>query len=207
MADGVRSPAGPGPAGGGAGRGSASDRPLHAHAGPGPACQADLARASTLGPAPCWKPTRTASTPRSPNSAVVLPPEFLLLRHRPEPWRPADTLRLAKLMAFDLSTQLARGVAACAAGPKLRPDQMADLWPGRRPRRPGDVGWAGRPVARFTGRGSSARHRRRASAPMSGSPPARGPRAACRCSPTTRIWRCSCPGIGISPISKRRNWP
>ncbi|MCB1992180.1 MAG: penicillin acylase family protein, partial [Geminicoccaceae bacterium] len=34
--------------------------------------------------------------------AGPLPPEFLLLRHRPEPWRPADSLVLIKLMALDL---------------------------------------------------------------------------------------------------------
>ena len=29
-----------------------------------------------------------------------LPPEFLLLRHRPEPWRPADSVVTVKLMAL-----------------------------------------------------------------------------------------------------------
>ena len=43
---------------------------------------------------------------------VALPPEFLLLRHRPEPWRPVDSLLFQKLMALDLSRQLARGAAA-----------------------------------------------------------------------------------------------
>jgi len=35
-----------------------------------------------------------------------LPPEFLLLRHQPEPWRAADSLVTAKMMAFNLSTNL-----------------------------------------------------------------------------------------------------
>jgi penicillin amidase len=35
-----------------------------------------------------------------------LPPEFLFLRHRPEPWTVADSLVIAKLMALQLSTNL-----------------------------------------------------------------------------------------------------
>ena len=35
-----------------------------------------------------------------------LPLEFLLLRHRPEPWRPADSIVTVKLMALNLSTNL-----------------------------------------------------------------------------------------------------
>ena len=59
----------------------------------------------------------------------VLPPEFLLLRHRPEPWQPADSLRLAKLMAFDLSTNWREELLHARLALKLRPDQLADLWP------------------------------------------------------------------------------
>jgi penicillin amidase len=35
-----------------------------------------------------------------------LPPEFLLLRYRPEPWQPADSVVTIKLMALQLSTNL-----------------------------------------------------------------------------------------------------
>jgi penicillin G amidase len=35
-----------------------------------------------------------------------LPPEFLLLRHRPEPWRPADSAVIVKLMALSLSMNI-----------------------------------------------------------------------------------------------------
>jgi penicillin amidase len=35
-----------------------------------------------------------------------LPPEFLFLRHRPEPWTVADSIVIAKLMALQLSTNL-----------------------------------------------------------------------------------------------------
>jgi penicillin G amidase len=35
-----------------------------------------------------------------------LPPEFMLMRHSPEPWRAADSVVAVKLMALDLSTNL-----------------------------------------------------------------------------------------------------
>ena len=35
-----------------------------------------------------------------------LPPEFLLLRYRPEPWRVVDSVAIVKMMALDLSTNL-----------------------------------------------------------------------------------------------------
>ena len=44
---------------------------------------------------------RPGSTPFSPRAAA-LPPEFVLLHFRPEPWREADSLVWGKLMAFQL---------------------------------------------------------------------------------------------------------
>ena len=47
---------------------------------------------------------------------VALPPEFLLLRYRPEPWRPVDCLRLQKLLALTLSRNWRQeGVAKAAS--------------------------------------------------------------------------------------------
>ena len=46
---------------------------------------------------------RRQRLPRTAPSGLLelrLPPEFLLLRHRPEPWRPADSAVIAKLMAL-----------------------------------------------------------------------------------------------------------
>jgi penicillin amidase len=60
-----------------------------------------------------------------------LPPEFLLLRHAPEPWRPADTLLIAKLMAFDLSGNLnfeMQRLALAAQG--LTASEIEDVMPG-----------------------------------------------------------------------------
>jgi penicillin amidase len=81
-----------------------------------------------------------------------LPPEFLLLRHRPEPWRAADSVAIAKLMAFDLSTNLrqemlrlelaAQGLTATEIEDLMPPEagdpplpEFAALYPLRRPPR------------------------------------------------------------------------
>lgn len=59
-----------------------------------------------------------------------LPPEFLLLRHNPEPWRPADSVLAIKVMAFTLGTNLEDEIARlnyAAAG--LTSAEIADLMP------------------------------------------------------------------------------
>jgi penicillin amidase len=59
-----------------------------------------------------------------------LPPEFLLLRHRPEPWRPADSVAFIKMMALDLSTNLNFEVMRLAlAAEGLGPAEIEDLMP------------------------------------------------------------------------------
>src|SRR5262249_25148318 len=60
-----------------------------------------------------------------------LPPELLLLRHTPEPWRAADAVVVIKLMALDLSGNLnfeMLRLALAAAGLNAR--EIADLVPG-----------------------------------------------------------------------------
>ncbi len=76
-----------------------------------------------------------------------LPPEFLLLRHRPEPWQPADSLVLIKLMALDLVSSWRSELTRASLLDRLRPEALLDLWP---PARPDAVttladpaGWAG----------------------------------------------------------------
>ena len=64
---------------------------------------------------------------------IALPPEFLLLRHRPEPWRPVDCLRLQKLLALTLSGNWRQELLRARLAQRLRPDQLADLWPGEEP--------------------------------------------------------------------------
>jgi penicillin amidase len=61
---------------------------------------------------------------------VALPPEFILLRHRPEPWRPADSLLFQKLMALDLSLNWRTELLRARLARRLTPDRLADLWPG-----------------------------------------------------------------------------
>lgn len=59
-----------------------------------------------------------------------LPPEFLLLRHEPEPWRPADSAVIAKLMALLLSMNLKHELMRLSlAGQGLSSAEIADLLP------------------------------------------------------------------------------
>lgn len=59
----------------------------------------------------------------------ALPPEFLILRHRPEPWRPVDSVRFLKLMALDLSGNWRQELLRARLAQRLRPNQLALLWP------------------------------------------------------------------------------
>ncbi len=60
-----------------------------------------------------------------------LPPEFLILGHTPEPWRPADSLVWAKMMAWDLGAnwrgELLRSRLATKG--KLTARQISELYP------------------------------------------------------------------------------
>lgn len=60
----------------------------------------------------------------------ILPPEFILLRFEPEPWRPTDSLVWNRLMALRLgrnwNTELLR---ARIAQKGLNPELLSELWP------------------------------------------------------------------------------
>ncbi len=58
-----------------------------------------------------------------------LPPEFLILHHRPEPWRPADSLVLIKLMALDLVASWRSELIRAGLLDRLPPAALDDLWP------------------------------------------------------------------------------
>jgi penicillin amidase len=60
----------------------------------------------------------------------ALPPEFLILRHRPEPWCPVDSVRFLKLMALTLSGDWRQELQRARLARMLRQDQLALLWPG-----------------------------------------------------------------------------
>jgi penicillin G amidase len=59
-----------------------------------------------------------------------LPPEFLILRHRPEPWRPADSMLIGKLMALQLSLNMNHELLRLAlAAQGLTSAEIEDLMP------------------------------------------------------------------------------
>ena len=59
-----------------------------------------------------------------------LAPEFLLLRHAPEPWRPADSMVIGKLMALQLGANINHELARLAyAAQGLNAAEIEDLMP------------------------------------------------------------------------------
>ena len=59
-----------------------------------------------------------------------LPPEFLILRHAPEPWRPADSVVGIKMMALQLSTNINHETMRLAlAAQGLSSAEIEDLMP------------------------------------------------------------------------------
>jgi len=80
-----------------------------------------------------------------------LPPEFLLLRFKPEPWRPTDSLLWGRLMAWQLSgnagqeiqdEHLRRAVSADLLPLLLREDGRQAALPGFAPTRSASNNWA-----------------------------------------------------------------
>ncbi len=58
-----------------------------------------------------------------------LPPEFLILRHRPEPWRPADSVVWVKMMAYDLSGNWRNELLRARMSRRLTAEQIAEAFP------------------------------------------------------------------------------
>ena len=61
--------------------------------------------------------------------ADSLPPEFWLLGDKPEPWKPADSLVLGKLLAWQLSHNYKFEVMRAALAQKLPADEVAWIFP------------------------------------------------------------------------------
>ncbi len=59
-----------------------------------------------------------------------LPPEFLLLSHEPEPWRPADSIAWMKMMAWDLGGNALDEALRARMAQHLSTEQINELWPG-----------------------------------------------------------------------------
>jgi penicillin amidase len=59
-----------------------------------------------------------------------LPPEFLLLRFKPEPWRPADSIAVIKMMALNLGANLGAEIQRLTlAAQGLNPAEIEDVMP------------------------------------------------------------------------------
>ena len=58
----------------------------------------------------------------------LLPPEFILLGHEPEPWRPADSLVWLKIMAWDLGDNFKDELLRARLADTLDRAQLQDLW-------------------------------------------------------------------------------
>ena len=65
-----------------------------------------------------------------------LPPEFLLAGDRPEPWRPADSLVIAKLEAYQLSQSFKLKLQRARLLQKFGPDEANWLFPAAKPGEP-----------------------------------------------------------------------
>jgi len=65
-----------------------------------------------------------------------LPPEFLLAGDRPEPWRPADSLVIAKLEAYQLSQSFKLKLQRARLLQKFGPDEANWLFPTAKPGEP-----------------------------------------------------------------------
>lgn len=62
------------------------------------------------------------------NHDGALPPEFLALRHSPEPWTPRDILAVGKMMSFTLSSY-SESVAVARAAARLGTERARHLFP------------------------------------------------------------------------------
>jgi len=60
---------------------------------------------------------------------AVAAPEFALLRYRPEPWKPADSMVWGKIMAAMLGRNWRDEILRARLARKLSPRQVGELWP------------------------------------------------------------------------------
>jgi penicillin amidase len=60
----------------------------------------------------------------------LLPPEFWIFWHAPEPWTAADSAVWIKMMALSLDGDMNGELARMRLAGRLPPDRMEDLWPG-----------------------------------------------------------------------------
>ena len=63
------------------------------------------------------------------DGGTALPIEFTLLGYRPEPWRPADSLVIGKLLALQLTGNYGNELLRARMARTLSPDEIAELFP------------------------------------------------------------------------------
>lgn len=63
------------------------------------------------------------------NRHGALPPEFLLLRHEPEPWQPADSVVWGKLMGMRLSGNFRDELLRARLAANMPEEKIRSLWP------------------------------------------------------------------------------
>ena len=63
------------------------------------------------------------------NNPAALPPEFVVLGHRPEKWQPADSLVWGRLMGLRLGGNWQSEALRARLAARLTPKQIEDLWP------------------------------------------------------------------------------
>ncbi|UCH75385.1 MAG: penicillin acylase family protein [Rhodospirillales bacterium] len=81
--------------------------------------------------------------------AAGLPPEFLLFRHEPEPWRVADSLVWGRLLAFQLSTNWTTELLRAQLASRVPKSLLVDLWPVDPQESPTTIQTSGRAAADF----------------------------------------------------------
>lgn len=62
------------------------------------------------------------------NREGLLPPEFLILRHEPEPWRPADSLVWLRMMSLDLAGNWGNELLRLRLSRVLSPQRIQELF-------------------------------------------------------------------------------
>ena len=135
-----------------------------------------------------------------------LPPEFLILRHTPEPWQPADSLAWVKMMAFNLGGNMSRELQRARMAQILTPQQILEFLPAY----PGDgpveipnyaALYRGLPLTQLSALTNSMR--RKGTVPTIGSLPGNIPPRGNRCWPMTPTSGCQRLRCGTSPTSRR----
>ena len=167
---------------------------------------ASCARSACAAPRRRSGPRRAASARRGrglrrrhqrlPEAALhARPPEFVLLGLQPEPWKPDDSFAWAIMMAWDLGGNWSSELLRMRLALKLPVERINELlppYPGEKPLPTADYAALLPRACKLDGKLGARRCARRpnraskASARTTGSSPARTPRAASRCSPTTR---------------------